>query len=71
MGVAYLGILRAMKVFLKSWLKAINDVRLVLGTRLEITDSSERYNDSQEDEPGMHLYNYLTFLQGTLLDALT
>jgi len=55
----------------QSWLKAINDVRLVLGTRLEITDSSERYNDSQEDEPGMHLYNYLTFLQGTLLDALT
>jgi hypothetical protein len=53
----------------QSWLKAINDVRLVLGTRLEITD--EREIDFDEDEPGIHLYNYLTYLQGTLLDALS
>ena len=53
----------------QDWLKAINDLRLVLGTRLEITDEVEA--DFEVDEPGMHLYNYLTYLQGTLIDALT
>ena len=51
------------------WLKALNDLRLVLGTRLEITDEDDGYHDS--DEPGIQLYNYLTYLQGTLIDALT
>lgn len=53
----------------QDWLKAINDLRLVLGTRLEITDESE--TDFEADEPGIHLYNYLTYLQGTLIDALS
>lgn len=52
----------------ESWLKALNDLRLVLGTRLEISDENDFDFDS--DEPGIHLYNYLTYLQGTLLDAL-
>lgn len=51
------------------WLKALNDLRLVLGTRLEISDETDR--DFDGDEPSMHLYNYLTYLQGTLIDALT
>ena len=53
----------------QDWLKALNDLRLVLGTRLEITDESE--TDFEADEPGIHLYNYLTYLQGTLIDALS
>ena len=53
----------------QDWLKALNDIRLVLGTRLEITDASDR--DVDPEDPGMHLYNYLTYLQGTLIDALT
>ena len=52
----------------QSWLKALNDLRLVLGTRLEISDENDFDFDS--DEPGMHLYNYLTYLQGTLIDSL-
>lgn len=52
----------------QSWLKALNDLRLVLGTRLEISDENDFDFDS--DEPGIHLYNYLTYLQGTLIDAL-
>ena len=52
----------------QDWLKAINDLRLVLGTRLEITDEVEM--DFEADEPGIHLYNYLTYLQGTLIDCL-
>jgi hypothetical protein len=53
----------------QDWLKAINDLRLVLGTRLEITAEVE--TNFEADEPGIHLYNYLTYLQGTLIDALT
>ena len=53
----------------QDWLKALNDLRLVLGTRLEITDESG--TDFEADDPGIHLYNYLTYLQGTLIDALT
>ena len=53
----------------QGWLKALNDLRLVLGTRLEINEFSDR--DYETDDPGMHLYNYLTYLQGTLIDALT
>ena len=52
----------------QDWLKALNDLRLVLGTRLEISDEVE--TDFDADEPGMHLYNYLTYLQGTLIDSL-
>ena len=53
----------------QDWLKALNDLRLVLGTRLEITDDVDR--DNEIDDPGMHLYNYLTYLQGTLIDSIT
>lgn len=53
----------------QDWLKALNDLRLVLGTRLEITDEVE--TDFDADDPGIHLYNYLTYLQGTLIDSLT
>jgi hypothetical protein len=53
----------------QDWLKALNDLRLVLGTRLEI--SNEVDTELEADEPGIHLYNYLTYLQGTLIDALT
>ena len=53
----------------QDWLKALNDLRLVLGTRLEITDDVE--TDFEADEPGIQLYNYLTYLQGTLIDSLT
>jgi len=52
----------------QDWLKALNDLRLALGTRLEITEVAQR--DLDED-PAMHLYNYLTYLQGTLIDAIS
>lgn len=51
----------------KAWLRALNDLRLVLGTRIGIDDES--INENLED-PGFHLYDYLTYLQGTLIDVL-
>ena len=55
----------------QDWLRALNDLRLVLGTRLEITDSGDRYANPNSDTSGLYTYNYLTYLQGTLIDALT
>ncbi len=51
----------------KAWLKSLNDLRLVLGTRIGI---SEDYREEMADDPGFHLYDYLTYLQGSLIDAL-
>lgn len=50
-----------------AWLKSLNDLRLVLGTRIGISDD---YREEIADDPGFHLYDYLTYLQGTLIDAL-
>ena len=45
----------------QDWLLALNDLRLALGTRLGIT---------QDHETGPGLYDWLTWLQSTLIDAL-
>ncbi len=52
-----------------AWLLSLNDMRLALGTRLDITeDSNDR---DEENAPGYELYDWLTYLQGTLVDSLT
>ena len=53
----------------QAWLLSLNDMRLALGTRLEITD--DRDERDEENDPGYELYDWLTYLQGTLIDALT
>jgi len=50
-----------------AWLRSLNDLRLVLGTRIGV---GEDYEEQADDDPGFHLYDYLTYLQGTLIDAL-
>jgi hypothetical protein len=52
---------------LRAWLKSLNDLRLVLGVRIGITDD---YREELVEDPGFHLYDYLTYLQGSLIDAL-
>jgi hypothetical protein len=59
----------------RGWLLALNDLRLVLGTRLGIGDN-ESEDDSEDEgddsaDPSQHLYSWLTYLQGTLVDAIT
>ena len=44
-------------------------MRLALGTRLEITDDKADRDD--DNAPGYELYDWLTYVQGTLVDALT
>jgi hypothetical protein len=58
----------------QAWLRALNDLRLALGTRLEITEESyERFEELDWSDPkfGMFAaYDWLTMLQDTLVRAL-
>jgi hypothetical protein len=51
-----------------AWLTALNDLRLVLGTRLGVTEES--YADQLEENPGFAVYAWLTWLQSELVEAL-
>ena len=54
-----------------SWLRGTNDLRLALGTRLEITEDSEPPDEiTGEEDQQLAVYYWLTALQGSLVDAL-
>lgn len=57
----------------QAWLGALNDVRLAVATRLGLTeDNHELFAMLDEDDPAFaifHLYDWLTFLQETLVQA--
>ncbi len=58
----------------QAWLRAINDVRLALGVRLEVTEEvHEEIASMSEDDPrypAFVTYDWLTYLQDTLVRAL-
>jgi hypothetical protein len=51
----------------QAWLTALNDVRLVLGTRLGVTEETYATGSGS---PGLAIYGWLTWLQGELVEAL-
>lgn len=53
----------------RAWLLALNDLRLTLGTRIGIGNFFNQ--DNGRDDPAFHLYDWLTYLQGTLVDAIS
>jgi Domain of unknown function (DUF2017) len=59
----------------QAWLRALNDVRLALGVRLSITeDFEERMAQLDPDDPRsayFWVYDWLSYLQGTLVRALS
>lgn len=58
----------------RTWLRSFNDLRLALGTRLEVEEGDEDYWASlPEDDPRgqmHHVYDWLGYLQETLVRAL-
>jgi hypothetical protein len=55
-----------------AWLCVLNDARLALGTRLEVTEATE-YDDLDPDNPatpGLAAYAWLTYLQGELIETV-
>jgi hypothetical protein len=54
-----------------AWLRCTNDLRLALGTRLDITEDTEPPEEiTGEDDQQLAVYYWLTSLQGSLVDAL-
>ena len=55
-------------------LGALNDMRLVLGSRLDITDDEQDVTEFWDPDDPRHqqfeIYQWLTWLQATLLDAI-
>jgi hypothetical protein len=58
---------------LVAWLGAVNDLRLVLGVRLGVTEESnpEDFADDPESERAYGLYAYLSFLEEDVVRALS
>jgi hypothetical protein len=58
---------------LLAWMRAVNEVRLVLGTRLDVTEEGDE-RPIEADDPrttAFAVYDYLTWLQGTIVEALS
>lgn len=64
----------------ESWLRALNDVRLALGVRLDVSDDTDllaELDDAVMRDPTsvrvrqLTLYQYLLVIQDSLLEALT
>jgi hypothetical protein len=57
---------------LSAWMRALNDLRLVLGTRLDVSEDDDP-SDLDPDDPlaaPWAVYHYLGALQGMVVDAL-
>ena len=56
-----------------AWLRALNDLRLVLGTRLDVHEDTFATEPDFSDPRGQALavYGYLSWLQEQLVDALS
>jgi hypothetical protein len=60
---------------LVAWLAAINDLRLVIGIRLDVTEETtvEDFASLADDDPRVEMYgvySYLTFLEDHVVSAL-
>ena len=55
---------------LQSWLLTLNDLRLALGTRLGLDNETEAQLEDESLTPIFGLYDWLTGLQGTLVEVL-
>lgn len=54
------------------WLTAVNDVRLALGTALDVSeDMPEDFGDDDPRSPHLGVYHWLSWLQENLLQAIS
>jgi len=58
---------------LLAWLRSLNALRLVLGTRLDVTEDSTEADFAASDEAAgaFDLYGYLTWLEAAAVEALS
>lgn len=56
----------------EAWLSALNDIRLALGTVLDVTeDMPDRLPESDPRAPHLDVYQWLTFVQDSLVHAIS
>jgi Domain of unknown function (DUF2017) len=57
----------------ETWLRALNDLRLVLGTRLDVQEDTfaEALDQNDPRAPALAVYGYLSWLQEQLVAALS
>jgi hypothetical protein len=55
---------------LGQWLGALEVLRLMLGTSLDVGEEAEELPDTDPRAPQVALYRYLSWLQGEVIDAL-
>ncbi|NNH74589.1 DUF2017 domain-containing protein [Nocardia uniformis] len=54
-----------------AWLTAVNDIRLALGTALDIsTETPDSFDSDDPRAPHLDVYHWLTWMQDSLLQAL-
>lgn len=67
----YGGEVRLTEEQVDAWLSALNDVRLALGTALDISDETpDELPDDDPRAPNMTVYHWLTWVQESLLQAV-
>ena len=56
-----------------AWLRALNDLRLVLGTRLDVREDTfaEELRRDDPRAPALAIYAYLSWMQEQLIEALS
>jgi hypothetical protein len=54
-----------------AWMAALNQLRLVLGTRLDVTEDMAEPSSDDPTAPAYALYAYLSFLQDQVVSALS
>ena len=55
---------------LSGWLTALNDLRLVLGTRLDVSEDDGELEEDDPNAPALAVYGYLGFLLSEVVEAL-
>ena len=55
---------------LLAWMGAVNDLRLVLGTRLDVSEDMEEMDPDDPDAPLFEVYDYLAWLLENIVAAL-
>ena len=56
---------------LSAWMGAVNDLRLVLGTRLDVTEDMNEIALDDPRAPAFAVYQYLTYLLSEIVQALS
>jgi hypothetical protein len=56
---------------LSAWMGAVNDLRLVLGTRLDVSEEMDDIELDDPRAPAFAVYHYLTHVLAEIVDALS